>query len=86
MKRLNSIGASHIVFIAVVVVVLGIGFAAYRVVGKQSNHQATQNTAPTAAKFQNAADVKKANDTLTNTDVDKSLDASSLDSDLNVLL
>lgn len=87
MRRFNSEGGSHIVLAAVILVVLGVGFAAYKVVGKQPAQPATQQTSNTSSgKYKTTADVKKANTELDSTDVDKSLDSSQLDTDLNDLL
>lgn len=87
MKRLNSVGASHVAFIAAVLVVLAVGFAGYRVSGTKHSATPANNTATTQpAKYKSVNDVKSADTQLNNVNVDKSLDSSSLDSDLNDLL
>lgn len=87
MKRLNSIGATHIAFAALILVIVGVGFAAYRVVGvKHSAKPSTSQVAKQSDKLKTSADIKQASSQLDSADVDKSLDSSQLDSDLNDLL
>lgn len=87
MRRLNSVGAGHLLIVAALAVLLGIGFTAYRVAGtpKKAPVNSTSSTQQ-PVKYKTKADVQNASKQLESTDVDKSLDSSSLDSDLNDLL
>jgi hypothetical protein len=89
MKRLNATG-SHIVAVAVIVLVLGVaGFGAYAVTHQDKASDTTaQTTTASSDAINSAADLNDAANTLDNssTQVDSNLDDSSLDADLNDLL
>jgi hypothetical protein len=92
MKRLNQSGVAHVIILLAVVIVAVVGFASWRVLDNDDSK--SSNTAQTAAnaqqeqanKLENPGDVKKASAELDAEDVDKSLDSSQLDADLNDLL
>jgi predicted negative regulator of RcsB-dependent stress response len=88
--RLNARGASHIVVIALVAILAVVGFAGYKVLGnnsKQSASTSSQNQAVTAPdKIKTKADLQQSAKSLDGADVDKSLDSTQLDTDLNDLL
>lgn len=88
--RLNSQGASHIVLVALVAVLAVVGFAGYKVLGNNSKDNAStqaQTESVTAPdKIKTKADLQQSAKSLDNADVDKSLDSTQLDSDLNDLL
>jgi hypothetical protein len=89
MKRLNSAG-SHIVAIAVGILVIGVAaFGAYAVQHQNSSTDTTTaSTSSSSGDINNTADLTKAATELdsSSTQVDSSLNDASLDSDLNDLL
>jgi hypothetical protein len=88
--RLNTQGASHVVLIALVAVLAVVGFAGYKVLGgnsKQSASTQTQSQAVTTPdKIKTKADLQQSAKSLDAADVEKSLDSTQLDTDLNDLL
>lgn len=88
--RLNTQGVSHIVLIALVAIVAVVGFAGYKVLGNNSKQNASTpslNQAVTAPdKIKTKADLQQSSRSLDSADVDKSLDSTQLDTDLNDLL
>lgn len=88
MKRLNQSG-SHILGLALLIVVLGvIGFAGYTVMNKSNDKSATTTASTQSEAIQNTADLTKASNELdsSSTQVNSNLDDSTLNSDLNDLL
>lgn len=86
--RLNTRGASHVVLIALVAVLAVVGVAGYKVLGNNSKQNASTslNQAVSAPdKIKTKADIQQSAKSLDNADVDKSLDSTQLDSDLNDL-
>lgn len=90
MKRLNQSG-SHVLAIALIVLALGVvGFTGYTVMSKNKTVTSTATTASTASSdaIKNTADLTAAGNQLdsSSTQVNSTLDDSSLNSDLNDLL
>lgn len=91
MKKLllNSDGFSPVILLAVIVFVGVTGVLAYRYLDtyySQSPALSSQGQGASAEKINSKADIQKASDSLDQTDVDKSLDSSQLDQDVNDLL
>lgn len=88
--RLNARGASHIILVALVAVLLVVGFAGYKVFGNNSKKSpstpALSQSVTAPDKIKTKADLQQSTKSLDAADVDKSLDGSQLDSDLNDLL
>ncbi len=92
MKRLNTQGFSHIIAIALIVAVVGIvGFTGYRVMQANdttSTSATADGTTPQEQAVIDADTTLKAADTTLGdvaTDLDSSLDVSTLDTDINAL-
>ncbi len=88
MKRLTQTG-SHIVALAVGILVVGIiAFAGYTVTQRQSDTTTASTTRTTTANTASDADLTSAADELdtSSSQVDSGLDDSSLDADLNDML
>jgi uncharacterized protein HemX len=80
--RTNQTGFGHVLLLVLLVAVAVVGFAAYRV---WNNQEATTTKTPTTAQTQSADTLTSASqelDQLGNS-LDSSLDASSLDADLD---
>lgn len=91
MKKLhtNSDGFSPVILLAIIVFVGITGVLAYRYLDtyySQSPTLSSQTQGGHTEKINSKADVQKASDSLDQTDVDKSLDSSQLDQDVNDLL
>lgn len=89
-RRLNQVGAGHILAALVVVLVVVVGFTGYRVM--QANDKkapaavTATNRAQTPDAITSTADVEQASKSLDSDQIDVNLDDAQLDADLNSLL
>lgn len=91
MKYLNQRGSSQIIILVAVVVVAIVGVAGYRVYNQNSNATTTtkstaviKSTVPSSIKSN--ADVTQATKALDTTNIDGTVNPTTLDSDLNAVL
>jgi predicted negative regulator of RcsB-dependent stress response len=85
----NNSGFSQIIIIFVVVIVLlSVSFAGYKVYKSDNNDQTTTpavQTSPNSNELQNGIDVKALEEDVKATDLDAELNSSELDANLNEL-
>lgn len=95
MKKINQIGASHVVLFVAVAVIAAVGVVGYRVASNTANDQSTSDSNISSAanhdvsvpnQINTKADINQASKALDSTSVDSSINPSQLDQDLNSVL